>query len=211
MSEERVDPKEEKKNLIKALEALLPSRNLISQLVMLLPLEHHRVKDMYPELVEDPDYWGILCTALGLNQIEQKGEIIYQPFYGSLSSKLRTIIDSLFELVRDDTKRALLSSAIGCAVKNYEREWLDSRLETLLGEESISKPVRQILKVLCEKDLASLEEMKEKTELSEAEIERGVYILKEFKLIEETYDKKLKLASSIAHYKHHIAEVIMSE
>ncbi|HDI74700.1 MAG TPA: hypothetical protein ENF55_01950 [Thermoprotei archaeon] len=211
MEEKRIDPREEMENLVEALEVLLPSRNLISQLVMLLPLEHHRVRDMYPELVEDPDYWSLLCNALGLSRIERKGEVVYEPSYGSFSSKLRTIIDSLFELIRDNTKRALLSSAVGRIVLNYEREWLDSRLEALLREENISKPVKKILRVLCEEDSALPEEIKKKTELSDAELERALYVLKEFKLIEKTYDRKLKLESRVAYYKHRIIEVIMSE
>ena len=208
MEEEKIDPRKELENLVEAFEALLPSRNLVSQLIMLLPLEYDRIMDMYPELTEDHDYWNMLCNTLGLSSREEGGRIIYSVSKDSLAMQILLTINFLFNFTRNDTSRALLSTLIGRIVPNYERIWLDARLKALLNEEKISGPIRKILKVLLESEAISPKDLKEKTGLKDAEIERAVYILKEFKIVEEIYDSRLRLKPCVSRYKQYVLKVI---
>lgn len=171
--------KEEFKKIIKAIYTLLPSRNTISQLIMLLPLKEEVIQDLYPELVKDIEYWEMFSVALGLYR-DYKGEISTS----YLSNALKDFINRMFHILRDEKNRAAISSLLGELVPNAEREWLEVRLKAILKDPSIGSVTKKVLMLLVESHSASIRELPDKLNISEQELQRTIYVLKNLKLIE---------------------------
>ena len=173
---------EDFKNLIKAIYALLPSRNLVSQLVMLLPLSEETIQELFPELTKDVEYWEIFSTALGLYK-NYRGEITTSS-YNTIADALKAFISRIFEILRDEKNRAAISSLLGELVPNAEREWLEVRIKAVLKNSSIGSIAKKILMLLTESHSINIKEVPSKLNISEQELKQCIYILGSLKLIE---------------------------
>jgi len=174
---------EDLKTLIKAIYALLPSRNLISQLIMLLPLSEDAIQELFPEITEDVEYWETLGIALGL-QKDYRGEITISYYYNTIAYALREFINRIFEILRDEKTRAAISALLGELVPNAEREWLEVRIKAALKEPSIGAAAKKILMLLTESPSISIKEIPNKLNISEQELKHCIYVLRNLKLIE---------------------------
>jgi len=173
---------EDLKTLIKAIYALLPSRNLVSQLIMLLPLSEDAIQELYPEITEDVEYWETLSIALGL-QKDYKGEIATS-YYNTIAYALREFINRIFEILRDEKTRAAISALLGELVPNAEREWLEVRIKAALKEPSIGTVAKKILMLLTESPSITIKEIPSKLNIGEQELKHCIYVLRNLKLIE---------------------------
>ena len=183
MSEsQEVSVKEDFKNLIKAIYALLPSRNMVSQLIMLLPLREESVEELFPEVTEDVEYWEIFRTALGLHK-SYSGNIEASS-YSTIASALRDFINKVFEFLSDERNRAAISSLLGELVPNAEREWLEVRIKAVLKNSLIGNTARKILMLLTETSSINVKELSSKLNIKEQEVKQCIYVLSNFKLIE---------------------------
>ncbi len=183
MSEsQEVSIKEDFKNLIKAIYALLPSRNAVSQLIMLLPLREESIEELFPEVTEDVEYWEIFRTALGLRKSYM--ESIGAPSYSTIAGALRDFINRVFEFLSDERNRAAISSLLGELVPNAEREWLEVRIKAVLKNPLIGDTARKILMLLTETSNINVKELSSKLNIKEPEVKQCIYVLSSFKLIE---------------------------
>ena len=157
--------KEDFKNLIKAIYALLPSRNRVSQLIMLLPLREESVEELFPELTEDVEYWEMFGFALGLSKNYYNGNI--EASYNSIARALRDFVNKVFEFLSDERNRAAISSLLGELVPNAEREWLEVRLKAILKNPLIGDVAKKILMLLTETSSINVKELSSKLNLKE--------------------------------------------
>lgn len=183
MGEQReVSVKEDFKSLIRMVYALLPSRNMVSHLIMLLPLKEETIKELFPEVIEDVEYWEIFKKALGLQRSYYSGNI--EAAYNTIASALRDFINKIFEFLSDEGNRAAISSLLGELVPNAEREWLEVRIKSVLKNPSIGSTARKILMLLTETSSINVKELSSKLNIKEQEVKQCIYVLSNFKLIE---------------------------
>ncbi|ADI31257.1 hypothetical protein [Staphylothermus hellenicus] len=171
--------KEEFKKLIKAIYTLLPSRNKVSQLIMLLPLKEEVIQDLYPELFEDIEYWEMFNSALGLYR-SSEGKI----HASGLADALKDFINRIFQILRDEKYRAAISALLGEISPNPEREWLEVRIKAVLKDPSIGSAAKKVLMLLVETRSASTKELPSKLNIDEQELQHTIYALKNLKLVE---------------------------
>ena len=174
--------KEDFKNLIKAIYALLPSRNMVSQLIMLLPLREEALEELFPEVTKDVEYWEIFKAALGLHK-SYSGDIEASS-YSTIAGALRKFIDRIFEFLSDEKNRAAISSLLGELVPNAEREWLEVRVKAVLKNPSIGSLAKNVLMLLAENRSINIKELPSKLNISEQELKQCIYVLQNLKLIE---------------------------
>jgi len=173
---------EDFKNLVKAIYALLPSRNLVSQLTMLLPLREEIIQELFPELTKDVEYWEMFSVALGLSKNYQ-GEMDTS-YRDTIAYALKDFINRIFEILRDEKARAAISSLLGELVPNAEREWLEVRIKAVLKIPLIGAIAKNILMLLTENPSISIKEVPSKLNISEQELKQCIYVLGNLKLIE---------------------------
>jgi len=183
MSEsQEISVKEDFKNLIKAIYALLPSRNMVSQLIMLLPLREESIEELFPEVIKDVEYWEIFRTALGLHK-SYSGNIEASS-YSTIAGALREFINRIFEFLSDERNRAAISSLLGELVPNAEREWLEVRIKAVLKNPSIGSTAKKILMLLTGNQSINVKELSSKLNIGEQEVKQCIYTLWNLKLIE---------------------------
>ncbi len=179
---QEISVREDFKNLVRAIYALMPSRNMVSQLIMLLPLREEAIEELFPEVTEDVEYWEIFKAALGL----EKGynENIDASSYGTIAGALREFISRIFEFLSDEKNRAAISSLLGELIPNAEREWLEVRVKAILKNPSIGNTAKKILMLLTENPDINIKELSNKLNLKEQEIKQCIYALSNLKLVE---------------------------
>lgn len=185
-NQKKASIKEDLKTLIKAIYALMPSRNIVSQLIMLLPLREENIEELFPEAIEDIEYWDIFRTGLGLSK-SYRGDIeVYS--YSTLAGILKDFINRVFEVLRDERSRAAISSLLGEIVPNMEREWLDVRVKAVLRNPAISNVAKKILMLLVETQNVNIKELSRKLNISENDVKQCIYVLRNLKLIDISGD-----------------------
>jgi len=173
---------EDFKNLIKAVYALLPSRNLVSQLIMLLPLSEETIRELFPEITKDIEYWETLGAALGLYK-NYRGEITVSSD-GTIAYALKVFINRIFESLRDEKTRVVISYLLQEPILNAEREWLEVRIKAVLKDPSIGSIAKEVLMLLTEVQSINIKEIPSKLNINEPELKQSIYVLRNLKLIE---------------------------
>ena len=179
---QEISVKEDFKNLVRAIYALMPSRNMVSQLIMLLPLREEALEELFPEVTEDVEYWEIFKAALGLRKDYNKN--IDASSYGTMAGALKEFISRIFDFLSDAKNRAAISSLLGELIPNVEREWLEVRVKAILKNPSIGDTARKVLMLLTENPDTNIKELSSKLNLKEQEIKRCIYALSNLKLVE---------------------------
>ncbi len=200
--------KEDFKNLVKAIYALLPSRNRISQLLMFLPLKKEVVDMLFPEITKDVDYWDVLKEVLGLYE-DSYGNLNYR--YSGLGSLLRYFIQQLFEILKADITRGAISSLVGESkpLPNPEREWLELRVKAVLESPMLGDIARGVLALLSVTPSTSIEELSKKLNVEKQRVEQCIYVLFNLKLVETTEDGRVWLPRYIQEkYLSHIKRLL---
>jgi len=189
MSSEEINVKEHLNNLIEAVIALSPSRNYITQLFTVSPMDYPTLYDAHPEILKDEEMRKVLVQVFNLSMganIEIRGGLGYDlvNFINSIFSKLENeeIRNALNEFLKNVRREP---------VPNLHREWIELRLKGVAMEPTYGRDSLRILKLLAETKepyeyRCDLEELLSKTGIDEARMRRIVDLLMaKFRLIEK--------------------------
>ena len=193
------DIKEHMENLLNALVALSPSRNLIVQFLAMTPMDLPTMMDAYPELLRDEETRRALKTIFNITFAEQ----VKRPessSYGSSSSMGYTLLNCLFsgraiyeDLKREDV-RSSIAQIIGKDVEeipNPKKEWMELRLNGVSMEPTYGNDAVRVLKAvkrICENGDrygAAISTIANESGIEEVRIHRVCNLLTNYKLVEK--------------------------
>jgi hypothetical protein len=146
---EAVDVKEHLQNLINALTNLSPSRNLISQFILMLPKDLSVIECSYPEITSSTEAKALMARSFGI----EFGESVKR-IDNSFSVAFYVQNHKLFDwLANEDTRSSLakLSDMPVSSIQNPYAEWVKLVLKKLSGKPNGSK-ILDFLKMLVERD-----------------------------------------------------------
>jgi hypothetical protein len=144
-----VDVKEHVRTLIEALTNLSPSRNLISQLILLLPKTLSTVECSYLEITSSAEAKSLLQQHLGVefeDMVKRASNSFSEAFY----KQIHKIFD---QLTNEETRSSLakLSNVPVSSIPNPYAEWVRLVLKKLLTRPEGSKIIG-FLRMLVERD-----------------------------------------------------------
>ncbi len=137
--------KEHLKILLNSLTNLSPSRNIISQFILLLPKDFATIEHSYPELIT-PEAKEVL-KVLGVDF----GDVVKRT--NGFSDHVFKAIHKIFDLLDDEDIRVVLAKLTGVSIDsipNPYEEWVKLVLKKLL-DRPIGEKVIEFLKMLIEK------------------------------------------------------------
>lgn len=184
-------------NLINALIALCPTRNYISQFLMILPEEYAMMYDSFPEFLSDKVFRGQLQTVLGLSL---GPKIQYLP--NSFSEKLIKIIELTFKLFNNDKWvqdwNDFLGDLKSDKISNLFQEWILAKIQIAIKDPIHGKTASMILRSISENQLnnqasemiglqnsisfkkgVKMEDLFFKLQISKLELENTIHFLKD--------------------------------
>lgn len=136
-------------NIINALIALCPTRNYISQFLMVLPEEYATMYDSFPEFLSDPQFRSQLQTILGLT-IGPK----IQYSSNSFAEKLVNIIEFTFKTFENQAWlqewNEFLKEVRDDKVPNVVEEWVSVKIQLAIKDPIYGKLSFMILKQITE-------------------------------------------------------------
>lgn len=139
MKEEVV--KEHLENLVNAMVALTPSRNLITQFLFMIDKEEHlTLQKMYPEILGEGNKKEELKKFLNSYHCNQLKKFVVDTVFNLLGNE--EVIESLSKLLEKDEKE----------IYNPQLEWQEVLLNAISKERTYGKVAIQLLKILIEKD-----------------------------------------------------------
>lgn len=175
--------RDELQKLVNTLNALCPSRNYISQYLLLVPKDYPTIHDLFPEFLSDVEVREDLKKILGIDygyQVSASGD--------TLSNHLRNFLFKLFDLMENPTLRESLCKLLGVsdnALFNPRLEWIRARVNGVKSDKKDGPTSIKILQVL-----ASTEEPYEYWRLNED-------LRKKVGGEDEQYKKSLKLCEDL--------------
>lgn len=191
MSEQRISPNDELKKLVEAIYNLIPSRNMLSQLIMLLPMKFETLKEMYPELIEDYEYWTMLSSTLGI-YITSDMEVSC----ADMCIHIRDFIIDIFDHLKDGKVRATISMMTGMKILDPRLEWLEVRIKAAIEHASIGTIAKKVLTLLITGVRATVEELANKLNIDKGVLDECINILRTLKLVDINSEKKIYLQLS---------------
>lgn len=139
-------------NLFNALIALCPTRNYISQFLMVLPEEYATMYDSFPEFLNDKLFRGQLQAILGLLL---GPKIQYLP--NSFAEKLIEVIECIFKIFSDDkwlqVSNDFLSDIRSDKIPNLFKEWILVKMQIAIKDPIHGKIAFIVLKSISENQL----------------------------------------------------------
>jgi len=216
MSQTTINVREATQSLVNALHALCPSRNYLSQYLLMIPREYPTVYDLFPEFLSDVGIREDLRNALKLDYGYQ-----VNPTSDGLAYHLRSFLAKLFDLMEMPEVRDSLCSLLGVtdeALFNPRLEWIKAKLGGVKSEEKDGPAVIKILQVLSmtEEPYAfwrSVEDLRAKLRRTDDEVERVLALCQHLYFIQRE-DKGGKLGYTLApelrKYIHIVKEIIES-
>ena len=191
--QEKIEVNEHADNIVKAITALMPSRNYIVQFLSMLPADFPTMYNTFPELLEDEKTRKALEMAFGVSfgeQVEVRG-------YNKLGRILIDFYSQIFEALKNEDVIKGLSQLLGTDenIPTPEAEWLGLRLQGLAMEPNYGQEAASVLKAVKEiaeeinKDYttyeASLDRVSKKTSVGEERIHYVIGLLLKYKLVEK--------------------------
>jgi len=194
------------KELIYSLFSIAPSRNSISRLIMLLPLDEKIANQMYPELA-DRHMMEYLRLAIGLKRFDSNIEMGWD----TLAVYIRDFIGNLFEVLKRTEVRAALTALLGDSVPNLEEEWITFRIKSVINDRQVGKSAKDVIKTLLEVEpyeYRSFEELISTTSIEESELRKALSLMEAFKLIDRKDGSKYRLKPEIKKYEELVKELV---
>ncbi len=189
---EEIDVKEHAKNLVCAIQALTPSRNLLIQFLAMSSLDFPTMYDTFPEILKDKEWRKALEMAFGVSF----GEKVDLNHGNNLGRPIVELYEKVFNTLTDEKVReglALLSGIPQEKIPNPRKEWIHLRLEGLALEPSVGEESLLVLKTIKrvaeERDSAypqyklSLSDVEALTNIDERRILSIVDLLLKYKLV----------------------------
>jgi len=194
MSESTINVREEAQRFINALHALCPSRNYLSQYLLMIPKEYPTIYDLFPEFLSDVEIRENLKNALGLEygyQVNVIGD--------GLAQHLRIFLLKLFDLMESSVVRYSLRSLLGVtdeALFNPRLEWIKSKLVGIKSGTNDGPNIIKFLQVLSttEEPYAqwrSTEELRAKLKKTDEEFKRSLKLAEDLLFVQRE-DKGVK-------------------
>jgi hypothetical protein len=175
-------------NLIEALIALSPSRNYITQFLMMLPQDYPTMYDAYHEILGDEKTRSILTQVFGISL----GPTIDTGYgYGNL---IREFINRIFSMLEDEKIRNTLNEFLKDVRKepipDLRKEWAELRLKGISMEPTYGRDSLQVFRLLAETKepyeyRCDLSVMISKTGINEARMRRIIDLMSRYRLIEK--------------------------
>jgi len=153
----------------------------------------------------------MLKAALGLDKRGYCNKPTrYNSKYSGLADALKSSINKLLEVLRDEKVRAVISSLFGDLVPNAEREWLDLRLHAMLEDPELGEITKKILMVLLENECINTREISSMLNIDESKLKQCIQVMQDFKLIEINYNDSISIPYSIkSHYAEYIRKKLV--
>lgn len=205
--EQEMSIKEDIRNLLKGVELIMPSRNLVSQIIMLLPMEEYKVLDFYPQLAKDESIRENLKSALGITVTSSKGIKTCDVSYGGLGFIIKSFIEGFFNLLHNEEVKRSLEALYGKSIENFEREWLEVRIKPFIEKEALSRIALPYIKFLLNTGNATEKTIAQKTGLDINNVRIMTYYLESLKLIEKL-DDHIILSMIARKYENFLYDII---
>lgn len=182
-----VDIREHLNNLIEVLIALSPSRNYITQFIIMLPQDYPTLYDAYPEILKDEKIRNTLAQSFGVSL----GSTI--SVSGGLGNEIRGFITRIFSIFEDENIRKQLDEFLKDIrtdpVPNLKEEWIELKIKGVSMEPTYGNDALRLLKLLAEikEPIAfrcDLSELVSKTGIDEVRIRRIMeFLITKFQLV----------------------------
>ena len=189
---------EHMENLLNALVALSPSRNLVVQFLAMTPMDLPTMMDAYPELLRDEDTRQALKTIFNVTFAER----VTRPESSSWTSSIGyNLLECLFggrgfykDLEREEV-RSSIAQIIGKDVEeipNPRKEWMELKLNGVSMEPTYGNDAVRVLKTVkrvCENSdryMATISTIANESGIEEESIHRVCSPLIKYQLVEKT-------------------------
>ena len=189
---------EHMENLLNALVALSPSRNLIVQFMAMTPMDLPTMMDAYPELLRDEETRQALKTIFNVTFGEQVG----RPNTGYDSSSIGyELLECLFgnygfykDLERDEV-RSSIAQILGKDVEeipNPRKEWMELKLNGVSMEPTYGNDAVRVLKAMKriyehgDSSRAAISTIASESGIEEERIHRVCNLLTKYGLVKKT-------------------------
>lgn len=207
--EEDLNFKKQLSNFIKALIAIAPSRNYITQFLYLIRMNHSIdykiLEDAYPDIVRDDYVREALARVFGIS-FTDKVSLIREGYGWSLTSFIEFIF-KLFENPEFKAKvSALLKDEFPEGIPNLAKEWVEVRLDGLRSEPTYGEQSIKVLKEIARIGRARLEDLEKKLGMNKGLILQCLSLIELYKLAAKDYDGSYKLSELLRKYQEVLEE-----
>lgn len=190
---------EHMENLLNALVALSPSRNLVVQFLAMTPMDLPTMMDTYPELLRDEETRQVLKTIFNVTFGEQVGRP--ESGYSSSSSLGRNLLECLFgdHRIYEDLEREDVRSSIARILEkdveeipNPRKEWMELKLNGVSMEPTYGNDAVRVLKAMKriyehgDSSRAAISTIASESGIEEDRIHRVCSLLTKYQLVEKT-------------------------
>ena len=190
---------------IKALIALSPSRNRVTQFLYLIYLNHRIRYDIlyesFPEIMKDEDKKKLFFEIFGVKLVDEHIELDREDYGYALAS----FIDKVMLLFENPEFRksasAFIEEEFPEGIPNLREEWVKVRLEGLKQVPEFSENAFKILTALKSYGRRSLETLKKLCKLDEYTLRRTLNLLEIYRLVNKI-GEDYELAEDVRKYGH---------
>lgn len=191
-------------NFVKALIAIAPSRNYITQFLFLIRINEGRLdykvlEDAYPDIMKDNYVRDAFAKIFGISFSEKVSLNIYG--YGW---HLTEFIMKAFTLFDDPEFRAKVSSLLKEdfpeGIPNLAREWIEVSLEGLSSEPTYGENSIKILKEIVKTGRLKIKDLERKLGLDRGTIFQCLDLLGIYNLIKKDYDESYRASDLLSKY-----------
>ncbi|MEM1798110.1 MAG: hypothetical protein QXX87_02705 [Candidatus Jordarchaeales archaeon] len=191
-------------NFVKAIIAIAPSRNYVTQFLFLIRVNEGRLdykvlEEAYPDIMKDSDVRDAFAKIFGISFSEKVS--LKANGYGW---HLTDFIMKAFELFESSEFRAKVSSMLKEEfpeeVPNLAREWVEVSLEGLSSEPTYGKDSIKILKEIVKIGRLKVEELEKRLNLDRGTILQCLDLLSIYNLIKRDYDGSYRASDLLSKY-----------
>ena len=190
-------------NFIKALIAISPSRNRLTQFLYIIykngSLEYDVAYVSFPEIMKNDEIRSKIFDIFGIevsgDQIRLKG--------GGYGYSLMSFIDRVITLFEDPSFRNTVMSLIEIpeGIPNLKEEWVRVRVEGLKKTE-LGKYGFKVLRTLNKLGSLSVDALKKQCKIEEYYLRQTLRLLSIYKLVSRDYSGNYSLSEDVKKYSH---------
>ena len=207
--EEDLNFKKQLSNFIKALIAIAPSRNYITQFLYLIrmnrSIDYRILEDAYPDIVKDDYVREALARVFGIS-FTDKVSLNPEGYGWSLTS----FIEFIFKLFENPEFRAkvsaLLKDEFPEGIPNLAKEWVEVRLDGLRSEPTYGEQSIKVLKEIARIGRVRPEDLEKKLGMNKGLILQCLSLIELYKLAAKDYDGSYKLSELLRKHQEVLEE-----
>lgn len=194
--------KEHLSHLFEAMVALSPTRNYVSQMIMLLPEERRQMRHAYPDLFERMETQEFLTESFGLQISEEEVKTRNrQP-----ADEIESMINDIMDFFGNDERRRRFEEYLGQEIPDPHREWLDHKVKMAVSEPQYGDDIKVVFDAMLKYgdkgngyrlDFSRVEELTEVDHGRLLEIKR--FLVSELELLRGR-DEEFQFDSEVTEY-----------